>query len=238
MQHGEIPTVMAVDPPKWWEPPSDRLIDGRLRTNRVVGTSERIGYVVLDLSIGGETITTTPGHLFYSASRRRYLPAEELEIGELLETCKGGTVALDSKSAPRYGLLKLYNIEVEPNHNFFVGKGETAVRVHNGIPGAAGSGIPLPAEPLTSSDTEYFLEDTTLPSPKKDVNPYGDPHQIPEDHALPEKLRDINIAMHRDKLGAILSANEGIDPKRIELAIALADLASRAESNATRTLSP
>lgn len=155
MQHGEIATVKSVDPPEWWEPPSDRFIDGHLRANRVVGKSERIGNAVIDLSFGGQTITTTPGHLFYSASRRKYVPAEQLEVGELLETQKGGTVALESKSAPRYGLLKLYNIEVEPNHNFFVGEGDSAVLVHNGVPGAADSGIPQPAEAPSASASNW-----------------------------------------------------------------------------------
>ena len=91
MQHGEIATVRSIDPPEWWEPPSDGPTDGRHCTGRVVGTSERMGNVVIDLLIGGKTITTTPGHLFYSASRRKYVPAEDLEVGELLETSKGGT---------------------------------------------------------------------------------------------------------------------------------------------------
>ena len=46
---------------------------------------------------------------------------------------------------------------------------------------------------------------------------------VPTDDALPENLRYLNLAM-KDPL------NEGIDPKRIELAIALANIAATAEA--------
>ena len=62
-------------------------------------------------------------------------------------TDNGGTARLDSISPPRNGLVKLYNIEVEELHNYFVGRPGGAVLVHNGVPGAVGCGVPMPAEP-------------------------------------------------------------------------------------------
>ncbi len=146
MQDGEIATVTAVKPPVWYEPPTDQPIQGRFTGRRVIGRSERVGNEVIDLTFCGQKVTASPDHLFYSVSRRAYLPAKQLQVGELLATDKGGTATIDSISAPRFGLVKLYNIEVEELHNYFIGASGSAVRVHNGVPGAAGSGIPMPAE--------------------------------------------------------------------------------------------
>ena len=146
MQHGEIATVTAIASPDWWEPLPLRPLKGKVYERRVVGRSERYGNAVLDVTFLGRTVTTTPDHLFYSASRRMYLPAGQLRVGELLATDDGRTALLESISPPRYGLVKLFNIEVEELHNYFVGGSRSAVQVHNGVPGAAGSGIPMPAE--------------------------------------------------------------------------------------------
>ncbi len=147
MQRGEIATVTAVEPPKWWEPPSDRPVSSHRYERRVIGKVEHIGNVVIDLTLLGQTVTTTPDHLFRSATRNAYVPAGELRPGELLVTDNGGTARLDSISPPRNGLVKLYNIEVEELHNYFVGRPGGAVLVHNGVPGAVGCGVPMPAEP-------------------------------------------------------------------------------------------
>ncbi len=145
MQGGEIATVTAVEPPEWWEPPADQPVKGR-QVGRVVGWVERIGNVVIDLSFLAQTVTTTPDHPFWSATRKTYVPAALLRPGELLATDFGGTATVDSISPPRYGLVKLYNIEVERIHSYFVGAPNGAVLVHNGVPGAAGCGVPMPAE--------------------------------------------------------------------------------------------
>ena len=69
---------------------------------------------MIDLTFLGQTVTTTPDHLFRSATRNAYVSAGQLpRPGELLVTDYGGTATLDLISPPRNGLVKLYNIEVE-----------------------------------------------------------------------------------------------------------------------------
>ena len=74
MQHGQIATVTAVEPPAWWQPPADRPDNGKTLDRRVIGRSERFGNAVIDLFFLGRTVTTTPDHLFYSFSRKTICP--------------------------------------------------------------------------------------------------------------------------------------------------------------------
>ena len=210
MQHGEIATVTAVQPPAWWEPPADRPSKGKTLDRRVIGRSERFGNAVLDLSFLGRTVTTTPDHLFYSFSRKTYLPAEQLNIGELLATDNGSTATLDAMSPPRYGLVRLFNIEVEELHNYFVGEASSAVRVHNGVPGAAGSGIPMPAVVCFAAGTAIVLADgTTKPIEKIEKHdrvkaamyndpdgPISDGEVIEVYHHEPRKLIEVEVGGH------------------------------------------
>jgi hypothetical protein len=133
MEDGAWGTVTAVEPPKLWGPPNpvpDK--DGNYQ-RRVLGTIKHIGYAVIDVRFGGQTITGTPDHLWYSASRKAWVPAQTLQRGELLFNTKGTTVAVESVSEPRHGLIELFNLEVEELHTFFVGDQEVgSALVHNG----------------------------------------------------------------------------------------------------------
>ena len=101
---------------------------------RVIGKVEHTGNVVMDVSFLGMTVTSTPDHGYFSVTRNRYVPAAYLQVGELLQTPEGQTAKVDAVSPPRYGLVKLYNIEVQDFHNYFVGGANGAVQVHNGVP--------------------------------------------------------------------------------------------------------
>lgn len=140
LEDGSIGLVTKAEPPKMWEPPSEMVHEGGLKERRVLGTIKHVGFMVLDLRIAGEVITTSPGHLFKSASRSQWVQANELYPGELLETDMG-TTQLEAKGRIRYGQIELFNVEVEEFHTYFVGKEKgSAVMVHNGVPGAGGAG--------------------------------------------------------------------------------------------------
>jgi hypothetical protein len=133
MEDGAWGTVTAVEPPKVWGPPNpvpDK--DGNYQ-RRVLGTIKHKGYAVIDVRFGGQTVTGTPDHLWYSASRKAWVPAQTLQRGELLFNTKGATVAVESVSEARHGYVELFNLEVEELHTFFVGDSAAgSALVHNG----------------------------------------------------------------------------------------------------------
>jgi hypothetical protein len=93
-------------------------------------TIKHVGHSVIDVSWPGYTATSSPDHLYYSVNLRSYVPANELEVGELLRTDDGMVTRTQAVSPRRLGAFELFNIEVEHYHNFFVGK--PSVLVHNG----------------------------------------------------------------------------------------------------------
>jgi hypothetical protein len=135
LEDGGVATVTKVEAPKIVLPPSDKEYDGGLKEKRILGTIKRTGFVALDLVVGGRTITTSPGHQFYSVTRRAFVCAGELHLKELLRDDRGGVLPLQARGRPRNGLVEMYNVEVEDFHTFFVGTPGNAVWVHNGIEG-------------------------------------------------------------------------------------------------------
>ena len=81
LDNGSVATVTAVEPPKVWEPPPSEPNEDGNYLRRVIGRVKRTGFIVLDLYFGGQTITTTPGHLFYSLDRRGWVGADALHVG-------------------------------------------------------------------------------------------------------------------------------------------------------------
>ena len=87
----------------------------------------------------GYTATSSPEHPYFSVSRQAYVPANQLQVGELLRTDDNLVTPVQDVSEPRYGMIDLYNVEVESCHNYYVGSGEgNSVLVHNGAGGAGG----------------------------------------------------------------------------------------------------
>ena len=133
MEDGTLGTVTEVEPTKVWEPPS-RIPDRHGNyARRVLGTIKHKGFAVLDVTFGGQTVTTTPDHLFWSASREAWVPVGSMRPGELLRNVEGAVTPVEAISPPRHGFVELYNLEVEELHTFFVGaSGPGSALVHNG----------------------------------------------------------------------------------------------------------
>ena len=96
----------------------------------VLATFEREVDTVVDLVLGstGETITTTPGHRFYSANRGDWIKARALHAGERVEALSGALPLL--RTTTRTGSsVRVYNLEVDAEHEYRVRA--TGVRVHN-----------------------------------------------------------------------------------------------------------
>ena len=113
--------VLAIEPCPEIEPGRGRVITGTFSTARCQ---------VMRLGVSGEEkpLEPTPPHRFYSSDRGDYVPAERLAIGERLVT-RAGEVATVQSIGMKPGLHRVYSLEVEGEHHYFVG--ESGVLVHN-----------------------------------------------------------------------------------------------------------
>ena len=98
---------------------------GRVITATITHSNDDVRTLTLD---GGETLFVTGNHRMFSATANDWVPVQDLEIGEELQTSTG------RKSVASLGFQKgrhqVYNMEVEAEHCYFVGDGE--VLTHNG----------------------------------------------------------------------------------------------------------
>ena len=115
--------VLAIEPCPEIEPGRGRVITGTFTTARCE---------VLELRLSNEEVLEpTPPHRFFSETRQDWVAAGELRVGECLRTASGEAVTLESVSL-KAGEHRVYNLEVEQEHQFYVG--ESGVLVHNAYP--------------------------------------------------------------------------------------------------------
>jgi hypothetical protein len=194
-------------------PPDDKRNEYGASLKRVLGTVKRTGFVVVDLLVGGQTITTSPGHPFYSVSRTGWVGAGDLQVGEFLRNSQGGNSQVEGISKPRFGLVELYNIEVEDFHTFFVGRSVVnAVLVHNGIEGLCGL-----AKPLGREEAAQLNESVLSRIVKKDAKgrSFGTPRnpRLPTIEEFNPRVAEINAG---DIAGAVKGQKHGIFPDQAE----------------------
>jgi hypothetical protein len=132
LAEGEVATITGVR--HHYEPPDPPVLMATgLCLSRVIGTIKHRGFVLTDVSWWGYTASSSPDHLYYSVSRQEWVPTQELQVGELLRTDDNLVAAVQAVSKPRFGMIDLYNLEVEHFHNYYVGKRRGgSVLVHNG----------------------------------------------------------------------------------------------------------
>jgi hypothetical protein len=103
----------------------------------VTGTIAHSNGSVLRLYFDGteETLSPTEVHRFYSVTRDAWVPAGKLRPGEILKT-RGGELRIASiEHLP--GMHRVFNLEVEADHRYFVGKND--LLCHNTYENAAGT---------------------------------------------------------------------------------------------------
>jgi hypothetical protein len=101
---------------------------GTTRAQRVqrIWTHQVPATLVLQLT-GGETVETTKEHRFFVADRG-FVGAGRLESGSILQSYSGRNVRVTALE-PLPQTVKVYNLEVENFHTYFVGNG--GLLVHN-----------------------------------------------------------------------------------------------------------
>jgi RHS repeat-associated protein len=112
--------VLAIEPCPDIEPGRGQVITGTFTTARCSVLEVRLS--------NGEVLEPTPPHRFFSETRQDWVAAGELRVGECLRTSSGLAVTVESL-ALKAGEHRVYNLEVEQEHQFYVGEG--GVLVHN-----------------------------------------------------------------------------------------------------------
>jgi RHS repeat-associated protein len=109
---------------------ADIRIDGLSQSaerQEVTRTFSRVVSEVIDIKVGGETVTTTAEHPFWVV-RQGWIAAAELRRGSALLTRAGTVIHVDSVTR-RLGRFAVYNFEVGNSHTYFVSR--LGVFVHN-----------------------------------------------------------------------------------------------------------
>ena len=155
----------------------------------------------------------SPGHPFYSVTRRGLVGAGELQVGELLRNLRGGITEVHAISQPRYGLIEMYDLEVEDFHTFYVGRREMeAVLLHNGIEGLCNI-----VKPLGQEEAAQLSEGVRYRIVRGDAKerPFGTPRNphAPTVEEFNPRVGQLNAG---DIGGAIKGRKHGIFPNQAE----------------------
>ena len=147
LEEGGTATATRVGVPRRWEPNREVRDAHGNGFRRVVGTFKFTGWVpLMSVTVGGETHRVTPGHRYWSETRRGWYPIGTFAVGELLRTKENRPIPVERIVPPGWEHTTVYNFEVDEYHTYFVGRGTTAVWSHNGL-GGAGCGVPKAATP-------------------------------------------------------------------------------------------
>ena len=99
---------------------------------------------LVDLEVGGERVTTTADHPFWSETAQGWRTAATLAGGDRLLTASGASARVDGLTSVSPRRARAYNLTVAGLHSYFVSVGDQHVLVHNTCPpGRAGPGNQL-----------------------------------------------------------------------------------------------
>lgn len=124
---------------------------GKKELKKVVELSRNTSSSLVKISVNGTEITCTPEHPFYVDGN--WIEAKNLTKGILLTTLDGTTFPLESINFLDEK-VKVYNFEVEDNHNYYVS--EKGILVHNNCEWA--SAITNTLENASSGATRHISE--------------------------------------------------------------------------------
>jgi hypothetical protein len=119
-------------------------------------------------------VTATDEHPFWDPGKQKWVDAEDLTVGSMLQTFTGDRVRVSSvrKFA---SIERVYNLTVEGVHTYFVFAGDAAILVHNANEGTVCDltlGPALKGQKAEGVSAERG--DTVLAHEQKMVNEYGD----------------------------------------------------------------
>jgi hypothetical protein len=161
LEEGGVATVTQVKRPDLWDPPDPRKDKDGNSLRRVVGTFRYTGWVpLIEVTYGGACHRMTPGHLYWSETRRGWHPIGTFGVGEMLRTPDNERLPVQAITPPRMEQTTVYNVEVDEFHTYFVGGGRAAWS-HNGGPDG-GCGIPKAAMAEARAITKAIRDDAKI----------------------------------------------------------------------------
>ena len=165
---------------------------------------------------GPKTITSTAEHLFWDARTHSWVEADNLNIGDLVDTPDGGHIMVLA-SRHYKAVQTTYNLTVQNTHTYYVEAGNTPVLVHNAKSCTSGANAAALQGTAVHNAFSDFLDDIgggyrgeeTLPSGKRIDGSYTDPATGAQ---VPIELKPANdrqwqkatgqIAGYEDEMGA------------------------------------
>jgi hypothetical protein len=97
--------------------------------------------VTVSTSHGSATITGTAHHLYWDATTRSWTPADQLRLGDHLQSTNGATTTIVALRDYTTSTVT-YNLTINNLHTYYVEAGNTPVLAHNCMSDAAGDAIP------------------------------------------------------------------------------------------------
>lgn len=103
---------------------------GMISTNKVTELFKKQVYETVELTVNGETITTTYEHPFYLPKYSGWIQAGELRVGDAVFTANNELAYVEDVEIVTHEVpVTVYNFTVENDHTYFVG--QNSVLVHN-----------------------------------------------------------------------------------------------------------
>lgn len=112
------------------EPDSDKAEKHVVTEVHVTTTDKSFDDLTFSTPDGPETITTTAGHLFWDATLHTWREADNLRVGDEVDTPGNGHVTVVASHVYSAAIVT-YNLTVDGVHTFYVLAGKTGVLVHN-----------------------------------------------------------------------------------------------------------
>ncbi|MET8752235.1 polymorphic toxin-type HINT domain-containing protein [Streptomyces sp. NPDC004667] len=102
---------------------------GSRTVSRAIRTPDDRNFTDVTLA-DGSSVTSTDSHPYWVESRKRWVDARDLRVGDELRTPVGGAV-LVSQVSDRTGLETAYDLTVDDLHTYYIAAGASGALVHN-----------------------------------------------------------------------------------------------------------
>jgi len=186
--------------------------DGSLQVHRIdhtYVTTTDTAFTDLTIVSDGRrsTITGTQNHPYYDLTRRDFVNAGQLAVGDLLKTTGSATAVVDGIRNYPAASMVTYDLTVDGEHTYFVLAGTTPVLVHN----ISGCGIvTYGSDDMSRMAFEYRIAKKINPGMNVAVFEY-------ETGSGPGYISTANIpgGAHSEEIVDKYLKSAGIDPKSV-----------------------